>query len=128
MKNIFLPEDLSFQLKEKGFREDCFGYYQSKDISYVEKGLKFGSAKHIGNHNIYDDFICSAPLYQQVVDWFRDNHNLAIIVAPSLNLGKFYMNITYINNIEWFRDPELQNFDTYYEAYDYAIEEALKLI
>ena len=61
-----VPYQPSLDLKELGFNEPCFGYYENgvfifKIDSQQEKELLLN---------------CSAPLYQQVFRFFREKHNL----------------------------------------------------
>lgn len=59
MKKEFVPYLESLELKELGFDEPCFGYYD-------EGG------------NLYTEMIevLKAPLYQQTFRWFREKHGL----------------------------------------------------
>jgi hypothetical protein len=80
-----------------------------------------------------------APLYQQVVDWFREKHWIDISIMPEVK--QHPRNRSYTCSI--YRDPGLGNgiernilkqdgkilyWINPYNAYNTAIEEALKLI
>lgn len=69
---------------------------------------------------------CSAPLYQQVVDWFREKHELRISVDFDKAVNKWFgkINGPLVRDILGFTDDK----NTHYEALTKAIEEALKLI
>lgn len=72
MKELFVQLTLANKLKEKGFKKSCFGFYPNDEnpcIQLCSIDHKFGW---------WDDYI-SAPLYQQVIDWLREKHNLYII-------------------------------------------------
>lgn len=69
MKHLFIPYELALIAKEKGFDEPCLGLYHKDGMFVVEK---------TESHNQYYGQICSAPLYQQIVDWFREKHNISI--------------------------------------------------
>lgn len=127
MKKLFIPYELALLAKEKGFDEPCFA-------AYVEKEFRLSLAIPIINHNDAFYLTCSAPLYQQIIDWFRETHRINILIHPH---EKFYL--------EWMIEHQyldgnkfhsiLANkfftsirIKTYYEALNKAIEEAFKLI
>ena len=58
MKKNFIPYKESIAIKEIGFDEPCFGFYNDEN-------------KPVGG-NYPCDGINSAPLYQQVFDWFEE--------------------------------------------------------
>ncbi len=122
MKDLFVSYDISKQLKEKGFKEGCFGYFNNTgdlnyQCTYNSSGLKQIDL-HIEN--------TLAPIYQQVVDWFRDKHKILIYVLTDYHDGVLlgYAGHTEVSD----GITEYETEDTYYEALDKAIEEALKLI
>jgi hypothetical protein len=71
----FVPHEPSLALKELGFDEPCFGYY---DASNLEK-YEFIIQNNVKN----SDFIfgMTAPLYQQAFRWFREKYKLASHIA-----------------------------------------------
>lgn len=81
-----------------------------------------------------------APLYQQVVDWFREKHRIIIRHDQHVDswgtydpLEKYFqfalikVDGNGCSNAFHSKDRG-KSFDSYYEAFDFAIEEALKLI
>lgn len=127
MKYLFVPYNLALKLKEKGFDEPCFGMYLgTNDVVYDTIFHK----QHITNEK------CLAPLYQQVVDWFRDKH--FIYIHTSLDSYREpYKLVPQIQKMELTRtyvefEKYYGHFDNTtkgnYEALKKAIEEALKLI
>ena len=64
MKKEFVPYELALELKELGFDEECWFYYQHN--SELRISLSF-------LHNKFSNQMqCSSPLWQQVFDWFRN--------------------------------------------------------
>lgn len=63
MKHLFVPYDLAVKIKEKGFNGHCLAYYDIGGNLNIEKSK---------NHEQYYQQHCLAPLYQQVIDWFKD--------------------------------------------------------
>ncbi len=132
----FVNINLSKLLKEKGFNEPCLACYDANGIitSYSSDILKFVNYNSIGD-------IVSAPLYQDVIDWFRINHNLISSATSAYfddeNKQSFYPLISLW--IDQRRPVLVENylyngadndvyFDDYYDALDEAIKEAIKLI
>lgn len=133
MKKLFVRYELANQLKEKGFNEPCLKKSEHKK----ECGHKINGNCPLHNlHCGYPDCeidktieSIGLPLYQQVVDWFREKHNIFLMPAiltldeknPIYKCGIFSL-IT---------GDELATaeFDEdYYKSIIKAIEEALKLI
>jgi hypothetical protein len=70
MNREFVPYEIALELKQLGFDELCFGWYDcySKMVNYEKAHNSCGWLN--GNH-------CSAPLYSQCFRWFREKHDLA---------------------------------------------------
>ena len=79
MEEQFVPYEIGLLLKNKGFNESClaaadnkvpFELYRFIDIKNSEEGR-------------YNPNLVTLPLWQQVFDWFEDNHN--IIFCRNIN-------------------------------------------
>ena len=89
MTREFVPYEEALALKELGFDEPCFGFFQeivtsevikkgegfgvdliSKDFIFSDAEFKLGYT----HRNSLGEII--APLYQQAFRWFRDKHSL----------------------------------------------------
>lgn len=69
MEKEFLPYELSLRLKQLGFDEPCFGYY--------DMGQKFNfPGSTMNNRNFINLKTTMAPLFQQAFRWFREKYNL----------------------------------------------------
>lgn len=110
MKHLFVAYHLAVLAKEKGFDEPCFGYYKSYNKEFHEF---LGSSKQKIDSNI------QAPLYQQLIDFFREKHNIYISVTKYYGGHGFYLNKNRFTRIF---------IDGYYEALNKALEESFKLI
>jgi hypothetical protein len=84
----FVPYEQSLALKELGFDEPCFGFYNNAEaIPYIKQDLT-DELKLIYT----GDF--EAPLYQQAFRWFREKYNLDKVIYPTLGSeGNYYINI-----------------------------------
>lgn len=71
MEKQFVPYELSVKLKELGFDEECFAWYDSNSFDTIE--LEF---EYKNNKDLYFKESCTAPLYQQALDWFREKYNI----------------------------------------------------
>ncbi len=67
MNNLFLPYELALIAKQKGFNEDCFGGFNAyKELRFDYVGLVNNKQFSMPPQNHV-----AAPLYQQIIDWFR---------------------------------------------------------
>lgn len=153
LKEQFLPYELAVKLREKGFNETCIALITEKDfliplIFDDEEELEFN--QEIKKHN---NVPCiPTPLYKQAIDWLREKKGWNI----SINEIGMYSNIEpytkgiytayeyWIYNTHENKKHYLCKYDSkkhiigdfinniaaqsYYEALNKAIEEALKLI
>ena len=74
MNKEFIPYEQAMGLKELGFNEDCFGWYNLREIR-----LDFIESRHV---NPLPE-CCVAPIYQQAFRWFREVHGLCGVVTPN---------------------------------------------
>lgn len=140
MNKFFLNQELSLLAKLKGFDEPCLAIYSNEGFRLVSEPLK--------NSDI-DYWKHTYPLYQQIIDWFREKH-LIEISASSYYYPKHYRIVYQIgyshkSNKEYPEDMYGEGlgkktkaekvivfseryFNSYYEALEKSIEEAFKLI
>lgn len=142
MKELFVSYELALKLKEKGFDEECIAYW----FLSLEKGTnkevvsllpivivwKAGTMwKGMDNSKCDSEILCTAPLYQQVIDWFREKHKIGVdnspVLSTDLETYKYNYMIYSLNKVDFDQKRSTIQY-TYYEALDKAIEEALKLI
>ena len=129
MKEQFVPYEIGLKLKEKGFDEEClmcfYGdnkYGQPKDKLFIPSA--FGKAKNsIKGHDESGEWL-TAPLWQQVLTWLRDVHNIDINIDPG-GLPKMYA--VFVKNWIYENEKDRALF-TYEDAQEQAILKALELI
>ena len=69
MKEQFVTYEIALKLKELGFGEECLARYEEYELVISQSNL-IGKRKFI-----------QAPLWQQVIDWFRNEKNLEINIT-----------------------------------------------
>lgn len=126
LKELFVPYELAVKLKEKGFNEDCFGYY-SGDNPYGELVDKLNIIKCKQLESV-DDLAgrCLAPTYQQAHNWLMINRKLFIEISNGIMGYNWHINRVDVNgSLSYNKNLP---FSEYYDCYNKAINEALKLI
>lgn len=85
MKEQFLPLGLSQQLRNKGFNEPCLAKYAKWNTDEMElypHSQEFSKGPYIeytcNSHYENDENKITAPLYQQVLDWFWNKYEIGI--------------------------------------------------
>jgi len=63
MEEQFVPYELALKLKELGFDAPCLGFYTELENLVIKENVK--------NQDCSQDK-CTAPLWQQAFDWFRN--------------------------------------------------------
>jgi hypothetical protein len=67
MEKEFAPYEQALDLKELGFDEKCFSFYDSDGKLYESEGY------YKKGYNVLDEEVI-APLYQQAFRWFREKY------------------------------------------------------
>lgn len=149
MKELFVPYALAIQLKEKGFQEPCLAYYQVSKL--FSEGYKLNYIQYEEDNPLINNMLSkdiSAPLYQQVIDWFRENYEIyissfiqfqnkiedeceeeIIYIYELMSLTKTRKEELsyhpYVEDSNYFENSKDQS---YYGSLNEVIEEALRLI
>jgi hypothetical protein len=111
MDKEFIPYKQALALKELGFDEPCFGWYQDNTLRLdinANQSIKFH--EHLGRFK----GCIIAPLYQQAFRWFREKQNLIGLVDGGYDNSKNIFTYVIWND---FRDDI---FDDYYSTYEEA--------
>ena len=133
MKEQFVTYEIALKLKELGFDEFCFAHYFNGDLITKTAILKSSTMQYYQQNNInpsnqYKDKKCTAPLWQQVIDWFREvkNINVEVWYDNTQDDGFPWLYEIYIDNKEHQHDGSY--YDSFYEAREQAILKAIELI
>ena len=76
MKNLFVPYNLAVLAKEKGFNIPVLACYDGRKES--NPLVQLDNSLHGIDYNKWDNLATSAPLYQQLIDWFFNNHKIIV--------------------------------------------------
>lgn len=155
MKHLFVPYKLALLAKEKEFEEPCFAYYQQFNIPTPT--FHFGIIQHHQNENykgnnwnkidkdfqltdyINNNFV-SAPLYQQLIDWFREKYDIVIEITRQKYFDTYANSYAYEAICKVYKNKELDGsvvirnnknnhiFYSYKEAHQCAILKSIQII
>ena len=119
MEKEFVPYELSLELKQLGFDEPCFGYYNSgvKNPLEVEYSIPYDHKEYL-----------SAPLYQQAFRWFRERYQL--VHEIQFGSGRIWIRYGYNSFV---RALELDNnnnefYHTYEEAELACLQKLIEIV
>ena len=129
---LFVSEEISSLLRQKGFDEPCIAKYtqwssgDKVDLYPQSQNFLKGPYFETCQNSMYTDGLdnglakVATPLYQQVIDWFAEKHNVNIYVIKHGRDDE--------TEWQWWlnRCHSLASFKDKYEALNEAISEALK--
>lgn len=101
--NQFVPFEIADALLDKGFNEDCLGYYESRNNTLIVSTMSF---YELEKYNLG----ILAPTFQQVIDWIKSK---GILITELWNGWEY---------------AKLEEDFTYVQTKEQAIEHALTLI
>lgn len=127
IKNQFVTYEIALKLKELGFDEPCLAYYSNKygDIELFSEFTLDHSKTVFYNYSEYETI---APLFQQIIDWFREKYKLYVNIEPKIT-KEWEFSISELNKGLLFGNKSLyinKNLD-FYKAREQAIFKAIKL-
>jgi hypothetical protein len=117
MEKEFVPYEQALALKELGFNKPCFGYWKSKNWLIQEKTRTDGYT--------HADQECSAPLYQQAFDFFREKYGIWQTVLQNTDIDWTY-DILPINGIHDYKLIDV--FEEYNEAKQACLKKLIEIV
>lgn len=140
MENNFATYEISKECKELGFNEHCFAYFNHKKQFHLhDNPLAFYTKNESVSSWCASIFAtkesklnaCSAPLWQQVIDFIREEYNFHITLLLAHDEDSIWYD-WHVSKIEQSYDytpiVSSENGADYKEAREQAILEAIKLI
>ena len=101
MNKEFIPYEQSLELKELGFDETCFGYYDNiGKLFFNTNGQPVGKDWVWEGNQIVPTDMALAPLYQQAFRWFREKKLGAIVSQFGWGIENEFGQIIYNSNDE----------------------------
>lgn len=114
MEKEFIKYEEALALKELGFDEEVFGYYDEGGNLYTEMVE-----------------VLKAPLYQQAFRWFREKHDFYLVITLG-DLGKYETGAPDFQCAFYSKNPvnirPLGKYDTYEEAELECLRKLIQLI
>ena len=84
MKHLFIPYELAILAKDKGFKENCISWYYKEEWNAKDAHIfNTFSGNDFNSRTDLEDVI-SCPLYQQIIDWFRDK-GIIVVEKPAFD-------------------------------------------
>lgn len=134
INNDFVPYEIALELKNKGFDEVCFGCFVNGRFQYRLRNTNTKLSKILHSkmdRRVPDEYI-SAPLWQQVIDWFDEVHKIRIDLTHANSNGGYTFCLWRYeepNNLGiWKRLSYVVTFTNKTKRNIQAVKEALKLI
>ena len=145
INDLCVSNVMAKQLKELGFDEPCIAIFKGDNEfpTAVDQlwGMGVSGICSRSGYKIYEDE-CLAPMFEQVRDWLREEHNIHIAITSSADLidedpvhfipnGKYEGTLDDVLKKDMYFSDTLQltpTSDTHKEALIKAIEESIKLI
>lgn len=126
MENEFVSYELALELKELDFDFPVLAEYRQWDgiIPYLKLYQDLDDCSTDERDYTYTTE-CTAPLWQQVFDWFREKHNIHGFVTLSEN-NKHYMACIIDKKYQY--DFDMNGYDTYQKAQISCIEKLIEII
>ena len=112
MKKQFVTYEIALKLKELGFDEHCIAYYAGETLL---SEFVLDHSRTISYTQTNDGYEMSAPLWQQVIEWFWINYK--ILIVPYLVPDK-------TETIMWLVKSKVED---YYHNREQAILKAIEI-
>lgn len=128
MKKLFVPYEIALKLKQLNFDEECIALFDKDgEISGVEY-IDIIHLNGIRQKDLTYHYPTLAPLYQQVIDWFREKHNCSVGVTSvfensCIGCSKISSFLPHCN-VDYYDEEH----DDYYRCLNFAILKAINII
>jgi hypothetical protein len=123
MNKEFIPYQEALALKELGFDEPCFAWYDGKYTSSINQDYCKNSKEWLTTIH------CAAPLYQQAFRWFREKYKLFQYIEPSFDCIKLgYQNYSWLIKLRERVFIKDGTFKTYEEAELACLKKLIEIV
>lgn len=130
MEKDFIPYEQALDLKELGFDEPCFGFYENeilKPTSYVND-FNNGTNHNVDFDNVFKTI--KAPTFSQAFRWFREKYKIECYVncywsEEDSTKRTYFANYNYGSDIFYSINIE---FKTYEEAELECLKKLIEIV
>lgn len=132
MKEQLISFETAKLAKEKGFDVETYKGYLSETIveyfdTYPSNYIRL--SEKYSNSALKNDWLCTAPTQSLLAKWLREEHHLIVIVAYQYEYDSTpYSYWIYKENNSLPLNQWINDLNTYEEALEIGLQEALKLI
>jgi hypothetical protein len=113
MEKEFIPYEQALALKELGFDEECFSYYNYKEV------MTFSSCFN-KLPIIMSGKKCAIPTFSQAFRWFREKYDC----HHTIQHNKKYVGIAYSSVVNF----SIDEFNTYEEAELECLKKLIEIV
>ena len=116
MKKEFIPYEQALALKELGFDEPCFAYFDRED----NQVLKFDVC--------YENKNLSAPTFSQAFRWFREKYGIPSHIATywQHDWNDYSYQYYFVENKKEWND--IEHYNTYEEAELACLKKLIEIV
>lgn len=122
MKEQFVTYEIALKLKELGFDEECLAYFNNDKYRDLICTCENGMDGDFTVHHYSGDV--NAPLWQQVIDWLRENYNIYIWEQP---INSFIDDEEELNSCIFIYQRGITDSPNEYDDKEQAILKAIEL-
>lgn len=126
LKNLFVPYEIAVILKNLGFKEKSFAWYNNNSLTAPQLEL-FGEDRILDGYAL-EDGNAIAPLYQQALDFLRINYKIEITVLESYETPGTFSSTIYSPLVIEEEEFGTDDHTDYYTCLIEAIMEAFNII
>jgi len=138
MEKEFVTYEIALKLKDLGFNEECFRYYQNGKLVSEDEliyHIRNGSSLSYNYNTKSNETDCvdwnnehiipiSAPLWQQAEYWLKDKFNLSFWIEQDIDDNRYYIQFAQLTETKL-----NEHFNRYSDSYYAArIKLILKII
>ena len=126
MKKQFVTYEIASKLKELSFDEQCLAVYRDRwndfGITLISQSIEIKGSQSMKLYDISNnEMICLAPLWQQIIDWFREK-DIVIEVRRNFPKDQYFYTI----GSKTFQHVSESTFN-YWKAREQAILKTIEL-
>ncbi len=126
IEKLFVSKDITIALKNIGFDEPCLATYRGNDIQPCGQLQNEFTYLKIAKDASEGNYWLPVPMYQQVIDWFRNAHEITISITTDWNKGLMLGYCSVVEDEDGLCETE--TVKDYYRAVTLGILQAIKTI